>query len=153
MKRNITILTTVIFAFIAPVFAAGYQYNDLKNSADIPTIDEEEKKCLENTSVYEYPSCTQKAETKWDEEIIKNLEALKKVMNKDDYKYIEDMNKFWSKTVEKQIKVIDKFVFQKDGIIYQTSGIDSILQLKKQYAMFLRGIYFDYYEDAEQKFN
>ena len=59
------------------------------------------------------------------------------------------MHKSWSKTVEKQIKVIDKFVFQKDGIIYQTSGIDSILQLKKQYAMFLRGIYFDYYEDAE----
>lgn len=53
MKRNIIILTTVIFAFIAPVFAAGYQYHDLKNSADIPTIDEEEKKCLENTSVYE----------------------------------------------------------------------------------------------------
>lgn len=100
MKRNIIILTTVIFAFIAPVFAAGYQYHDLKNSVDIPTIDEEEKKCLENTSVYEYPSCT-----------------------------------------------------QKDGIIYQTSGIDSILQLKKQYAMFLKGIYFDYYEDTEQKFN
>ncbi len=111
------------------------------------TIDIEENNCISISDVYHYPLCSQKAEKAWDNEIQKNLELLKKVMTKEDFKYIIEMNQNWDKTLNLQIANINRFISNKDGIIYQTEGAEDIVSLKKQYALFLNNIYSNYVEE------
>ena len=47
-------------------------------------IDIEEEQCINNSNVYDYSLCGEKAEKAWDREIQKNTELLKKVMTKED---------------------------------------------------------------------
>ena len=132
------------------------QINDLENNKKSDDskeykhpIDIEEQKCIASSHVYDYPACSQKAEKAWDNEIQNNLKLLKKVMTDDEYKYIETMNENWEKSVHNEIVVIDRFISDKDGIIYQTEGSNDISNLKKQYAMLLESIYFHYNEEKE----
>ena len=110
-------------------------------------IDIEEEKCIASSHVYDYPLCSQKAEKAWDKEIQKNLKLLQKIMTKDEYKYIEIMNENWKKSVYNEIDVINRFISSKDGIIYQTEGSNNIAQLKKQYAILLQAVYYNYKEE------
>jgi|GEM_PF-6885206 len=112
-------------------------------------IDIEEEKCIAASHVYDYPACSQKAEKAWDNEIQKNLKLLKKVMTNDEYKAVEQMNEAWKKSVHSEIDVINRFISNKDGIIYQTEGSSDIAQLKKQYALLLQSIYFHCREEKE----
>jgi hypothetical protein len=110
-------------------------------------IDIEEEKCISDSHVYGFPDCSKDAEISWNNEIKKNLNLLKNKMPKDEYKYIDEMNNIWSKSVSYQIDVINRFISNKDGIIYQTEGNNDIVQLKKQYAILLKDIYSNYYEE------
>ncbi|MBQ9246345.1 hypothetical protein IJ182_08775 [bacterium] len=128
----------------------------LDNNEDIVEakhpIDIEEEKCIKKTHVYDYPICSQNAEKSWDEEIKNNLNLLQKIMPEDEYKSIVNMHEQWEKSVYNEIDVINRFISSKDGIIYKTEGSNDIVQLKKQYALLLKSIYSNYYEEKEGMF-
>ena len=102
--------------------------------------------------MYDYPICSQNAEKAWDKEIQHNLYLLKEIMNDDEFQQIEIMHKNWEKSVNNEIDVINRFISDKDGIIYQTESSNDIAQLKKQYALLLKSIYFHYHEEKEGMF-
>ena len=60
------------------------------------------------------------------------------------------MHEQWKKSVNNEINVINRFISNKDGIIYQTEGSNNIAQLKKQYAILLQAVYFNYKEEKEE---
>ena len=138
MKKFIVILL-IILCKVNASFAVEYKH----------PIDIEEEKCIAKSHVYNYPICSQNAEKAWDKEIQKNLSLLKKTMSSDEYKYINEMNENWKKSVYNEISVINRFISNKDGIIYQTEGSNNIAQLKKQYALLLNSIYYNYKEEKE----
>ncbi len=112
-------------------------------------IDIEEERCIAESDVYDYPICSHNSEKAWNNEIKKNLNLLKKVMSDDEYEYINKMNEEWEKSVNSETETINKFISNKDGIIYQTEGSDDISNLKKQYALLLNNLYYHYKENKE----
>ena len=128
------------------------QLNFHKNTEDNKhPIDIEEEKCISDSQVYDYPNCSKNAEISWNKEIKKNLNLLKNKMSNDEYRYINEMNEVWEKSVHNQMNVINRFISNQDGIIYQTEGNNDIVQLKKQYAILLKNIYSNYCEEKSIK--
>ena len=118
MKKVIFVVLTILFLFLSFISGVYVQKtidnkrmnqlniqlnSNLKEENNIEPenqykdqIDLEEENCISNTDIYDYPLCSQKAEKAWDNEIQKNLELLKKLMSKEDFKYIIEMNKMKS---------------------------------------------------------
>ena len=113
-------------------------------------IDIEEEQCINNSNVYDYSLCGEKAEKAWDREIQKNTELLQKVMTKEEFKYIKNMNETWNKSLYNQQDIINRFISNKEGLIHQTDGQNNIIQIKKQYALLLKSIYYNYYEEDSE---
>ena len=113
-------------------------------------IDIEEEQCINNSNIYDYSLCGEKAEKAWEREIQKNTELLQKVMTKEEFKYIKSMNETWNKSLYNQQDIINKFISTKEGLIHQTDGQNNIVQIKKQYALLLKSIYFNYYEENRE---
>lgn len=150
MKNLLIIISIIYFSLLSCAFGFNEKKHDninIKHSIDI-----EEEKCIKSSHVYDYPLCSEKAEKAWDKEIQKHLEMLKKIMPNEEFIYINEMNKAWEKSVSKEIEVINRFISSKDGIIYQTDGNNQIRQIKKQYALLLQDLYYNYYKE-NQEFN
>ena len=113
-------------------------------------IDIEEEQCINNSNIFDYSLCGEKAEKAWEREIQKNTELLQKVMTKEEFKYIKSMNETWNKSLYNQQDIINKFISTKEGLIHQTDGQNNIVQIKKQYALLLKSIYFNYYEENRE---
>ena len=113
-------------------------------------IDIEEEQCINNSNIYDYSLCGEKAEKAWEREIQKNTELLQKVMTKEEFKYIKSMNETWNKSLYNQQDIINKFISTKEGLIHQTDGQNNIVQIKKQYALLLKSIYYNYYEEDRE---
>ena len=60
------------------------------------------------------------------------------------------MNETWNKSLYNQQDIINKFISTKEGLIHQTDGQNNIVQIKKQYALLLKSIYFNYYEENRE---
>ncbi len=116
-------------------------------------IDIEEERCIANSHVYNLPICEEKAEKSWDKEIQKNLKLIQKVMSNEEFDYIRKMNDSWNKSAYDQIESINRFISSKDGIIHQTDGQNNIVLIKKQYALLLKSIYYNYYEEDSELLN
>lgn len=147
MRKFLLILFLVSIYFLTE--NKSYSFNDNKY---IHPIDEAETKCIANANEIDYVFCTQTASEAWDCEIKKYLKLLKEIMSIKDYKQIEKMNKEQNKSAHSQIKVINGFIGNKTGIIYQTEAVNNILNLKKQYALLLMSIYYNYNEEKEKDF-
>ena len=71
-------------------------------------------------------------------------------MTKEDFKYIKNMNETWNKSLYNQQDIINRFISNKEGLIHQTDGQNNIVQLKRQYALLLKSIYYNYYEEDRE---
>lgn len=148
MKKLLIYILIIIVLILS--FSIGYILGKNRN---IPAIDKyehpidiEERLCIKNSDIYHYAFCSELATKSWENEIQENLNLLKQVMTKDDYKDIEKMTNNWNKSVHSQINTINRFIVNKDGIIYQTEGKNNISNIKKQYAILLKNIYYAYTE-------
>lgn len=147
MKKFLLILFIVSIYFLT-----GYKSYSFDDNKYIHPIDEAENKCISNSNEIDYVFCAQTASEAWDYEIKKYLKLLKEIMSIKDYEQIEKMNKEQNKSVHSQIKVINGFIGNKTGIIYQTEAVNNICNLKKQYALLLMSIYHNYKEEKENNF-
>lgn len=123
------------------------QEPELKYSIDI-----EEKKCIETTSVLDYANCYYESGEKWKKEISKILNQLQKVMNEDEYKIIKEGQYLWNKSVKKDTEIIDEYISSKSGVIHSTIGSSIISDLYKGRYLLLKEIYYNYYEE-DKDFN
>ena len=150
MMKKIFFIYILILFIISSLFGyCGYKLGLLnkqkdQNISNLSKIELEEKKCIENSHVYNYFFCVEKSEKAWDNEIRKTIISLKEVMSEEEYNQVIKMHKEWEKSVITQTHVINRFISQKDGLIYQTIGINHISNLKKEYAQLLKSIYFNY---------
>lgn len=120
-----------------------------KNTEYKHPIDIEEEKCIKNSSTFDYPNCSYYAGTQWEKEINKYLNLLKKEMNTTDYSLIEVNQKKWEQSSQSDIKMIEKYINSKQGLIYVTIGTSTITDIYKSRALLLRKIYDEYIENKE----
>lgn len=146
MKKLLIYILIIIVLILS--FSIGYILGKNTNISAIDNyehpIDIEEKLCIQNSDIHNYTFCSEIAIKSWEKEIQKNLDLLKQVMKKEDYKYIEEMNNEWNKSAYSQINTINRFIVNKNGVIYQTEGKNNISNIKKQYAILLKNIYSTY---------
>lgn len=152
--KKLLALTFIIYILLSS-YALGFNNKNHVNNytSDLSIkhpIDIEEEKCLSSSDIYNYPQCTETAQKAWDKEIKKNLALLKKVMSKEEFIYIDNMNETWEKSVYRETDVINRFISSKDGIIYQTDANNQLLQIKKQYALLLQDLYYNYYKENKE---
>jgi len=112
-------------------------------------IDKEEKECLSNSiSTADSLNYIYNAEKNWNIEITKYLNLLKTVMPHEEYKIIEKNHNMWLEQNKKDNAIIDKFIFNHGGTMYQQIGAEENVKLKKQRRDFLKEIYDCYTNDA-----
>lgn len=104
-------------------------------------IDIKFETCIDSTHPYLYSNCAIENANDWDIEINKQLEQIKKVVNKADYNFINIAQIDWKKSVNSDEKVIHKFVSSHQGAINETLAFSYIANIKKQRALLLNNIY------------
>lgn len=153
MKNLLVVISIICLSLLSCAFGFNEKKRDNSFSNNINIkhpIDIEEEKCIKSSHVYDYPQCSEKAEKDWNKEIQNNLKMLKEIMAKEEFIYINEMNKAWEKSVYKEMAVINRFISSKDGIIYQTDANNQIVQIKKQYALLLQNLYYNYYKENQE---
>lgn len=123
--------------------------NNYGNTEYKHKIDIEEEKCIENSSTLDYPNCSYYAKEQWQKEINKYIKLLKKEMNTTDYSLIELNQKEWEQSLQSDIKIIEKYINSKQGLIYVTIGTNTITNIYKSRALLLGTIYNEYMETKE----
>ena len=102
-------------------------------------IDIKENECLEKSiSTVDSLNCLYNAEKLWNIEITKYLKLLKNEMSYSEYKLIEKNHNMWIEQNKKNNEMIDKFIFNHGGTMYQQIGLDKKVELKKQRTEFLK---------------
>ncbi len=144
-------LLLILFIFSIIILPAYSNNQITKDESEI--IEQKYSQCIDNSSVINYPNCAYEYGEKWKTEIDKYYRLLKKEMSKNDFKIIEKSQEEWGNYVNTQTKVIDKFITNQDGIIYQTIGQSKISQLYKERALLLKDILHHYEENKFTQFD
>lgn len=152
MKK--TILLILIFILTSSLsFYLGYKFpheNETNTSETAEykhEIEIKEKNCLDKAiSTADSINCVIEADDAWEKEIQHNLKKLKRAMTESDFKDVDEMNKKWQESYKSQINVIDKFIYNKQGTMYQQIGTVEMAELTENYAKFLNFLYDIYLE-------
>ncbi len=116
----------------------------IENPRDnIYQIDIEFEKCInKDYSTAGMNNCAYKAQEKWNKEIIKNSEHLKKLLNKDQQILYTESQKLWENYYKKEEEFILKTIFQVQGTIHTNYAAGALYDITKQRALDIKSYAF-----------
>ena len=125
------------------------QYFEKDNSIQHP-INKKEISCLKNAySTNDMTNCVITANEEWEKELNKYLKLLGKDMPANEYKLITESQNAWKISADKDRKLIDKYVTEKDGTMYIPLSADYHKIITMNRAKFLTDIYYEYIDLAK----
>ena len=124
--------------------------NKLDNYLNSKDNTSKEEICFKNAnSTNEIINCTKKANEELQTEISEYLKLLKKDMPANEYKLITESQNAWEISANKDRKLIDKYVTEKDGTMYIPLSADYHKIITMNRAKFLTDIYYEYIDFAK----
>ena len=124
--------------------------NKLDNYLNSKDNTSKEEICLKNAnSTDEIINCTKKVNEELQTEISEYLKLLKKDMPANEYKLITESQNAWEISANKDRKLIDKYVTEKDGTMYIPLSADYHKIITMNRAKFLTDIYYEYIDLAK----
>ena len=111
-------------------------------------IDKKENECLQNAeNSVDMLKCSAVAKEEWKIEILKNLKLLENLLPKEEYILIKNNQEEWVLQNKRDEKIIDVFIRNQGGSLYQQLAISDETEEIKNRALFLKWIYDIQYEN------